>query len=185
MPNWSQFETLASGPAFRWWPRKGCGKGGWCVILWPWSCCSCKAWWIFVGGLAPWSFINVQLWSQVQSGWWSLILFSVSVNPLISGNNLFTNRAAAKGWVTSFFVWNPESFRKRASKWPLKSATGSSFFLFSCLYNRQTSAGREVSRNGLYKFSCYFVSFFLAPEMLKIKGFAILLPASILSFTRS
>lgn len=42
-------------------------------------------------------FRNVRLWSQVQSGWWSLILFSVSVYPLISGNNLFTNRAAREG----------------------------------------------------------------------------------------
>ena len=57
--------------------------------------------------------------------------------------------------MTSFIVWDPEYYRKRASKWVFKSAPDSCIifvFLHVCIQtinNSVIGAGKEVSRNGL------------------------------------
>lgn len=116
-------------------------------------------------------------------------IFCLFINPLISGYNPFTKRTATASLVTLFIVGNLEYHQKRTSKWALKSAIHSSFFcLCVWIINQLISKGRKNPRNGLEKFSCYFVSSFWSVRggTLKIKdlkyppqGFAILFLASI------
>ena len=51
-------------------------------------------------------------------------IFCLFLNPLISGDNPFTQRAARASGATSFTGWNLERWRKRASRRALNSATG-------------------------------------------------------------
>lgn len=62
-------------------------------------------------------------------------MFCLFINPLISGDNLFTGWAVRAGL---FIVWNPGCLRKRTSRQVLKSGTVSYrfiFLLFVCLTN--------------------------------------------------
>lgn len=108
-----------------------------CVLLglWPWSCCSSKAsswaaFWVLSCPKAL-SKCSAMVTSSVRPVA-SQPIFCLYINPLISGYNPFTNRAARAGWAASFTIWNPVCYRKRISSQALKSIT--SYLFFVCLF---------------------------------------------------
>lgn len=67
----------------------------------------------------------------------SSLISCLFINPLISGDNPFTHRAARADQMALFMIWDLECNRKRASKPALESATDS--FVFLCMLEEQTN----------------------------------------------